>query len=136
EARLATAMPGRRSGLDRQQWLRNGSCLGLTADAYFSRSLDMLDAINRSALPALFAAKAGGTVTLAEIRAVFDSTFGEGSGDRVRLSCRKSGEQQVIVGLTIGLGADLGAEAKAGAGERSSGLISQVSSTSLQTLLK
>jgi ribonuclease T2 len=128
KARLVAAMPGRSSGLDRQQWLRNGSCLGLTADAYFSRSLDMLDAVNCSALPALFATKAGGTVTLSEVRAAFDSTFGKGSGDRVRLSCRKAGERQVVIGLTIGLGA--------GAGEGPSATVSQISSMSLETLLK
>ena len=106
--RLATAMPAVRVGLDRQQWLRSGSCVAASPEAYYGRSLDMLDQINASPLPALFAERAGGTVTLAEVRAAFDAAFGQGAGERVRLACRKVGENQVVTGLTIGLGAGEG----------------------------
>jgi len=104
KVRLAAAMPAVRAGLDRQQWLRSGSCLAASPEAYYGRSLDLLDEINASPVPALLAGKAGGEVTLAEVRAAFDAAFGKGAGERVRLSCRKAGDRPIVVGLTVGLG--------------------------------
>lgn len=108
KARLAAAMPAVRVGLDRQQWLRSGSCVSASPEAYYGRSLDLLDEINGSPVPALLAGKAGGEVTLSEVRAAFDAAFGTGTGERVRLSCRKAGDRQLVVGLTVGLGAGEG----------------------------
>ena len=106
--RLLAAMPAARVGLDRQQWLRSGSCVAATAETYYSRSLDLLDQVNASPVRALFAGKAGGAVTLAEVRAAFDTAFGAGAGERVRLRCRKAGDRTVVTGLTIGLAAGEG----------------------------
>lgn len=104
-ARLLTAMPAARIGLDRQQWLRSGSCVAASAEVYYSRSLDLLDQLNASPIPALLKQKAGGIVTLTEIRAAFDTAFGPGAGERVRLSCRKAGDKTFVIGFTIGLAA-------------------------------
>ena len=106
--RLLAAMPAARIGLDRQQWLRSGSCLAGSAEIYYSRSLDLLDQLNASPVAALFVEKAGGAVTLAEVRAAFDAAFGPGAGERVRLSCRKTAGGPVVIGLTIGLAAGEG----------------------------
>ncbi|MFC6445894.1 ribonuclease [Shinella zoogloeoides] len=106
--RLLAAMPAARIGLDRRQWLKSGSCLATSAEAYYSRSLDLLDQLNASPLPALFSGKAGGVMTLAEVRAAFDAAFGPGAGERVRLACRKTAGQPVVIGLTIGLAAGEG----------------------------
>jgi ribonuclease T2 len=100
-ARLATAMPAARAGIERQQWLRSGSCVAASAEAYFSRSLDLLDALNAQPVRALFAEKKGGEVTLAEVRAAFDAAFGAEAGERVRLSCRKADDKTFVVGLNI-----------------------------------
>ena len=102
-ARLLTAMPAARIGLDRQQWLRSGSCVAASAETYYGRSLDLLDQLNASPVLSLFQQKAGGTLTLTELRAAFDAAFGPGAGERVRLSCRKAGDKTIIIGLTIGL---------------------------------
>ena len=102
--RLMAAMPAARVGLDRQQWLRSGSCVAASAEAYYSRSLDLLDQLNASPIPALFTKKSGGAIALAEVRAAFDAAFGPGAGERVRLSCRKTAGKPVVIGLTIGLG--------------------------------
>lgn len=101
--RLLAAMPAARIGLDRQQWLRSGSCVAASAETYYSRSLDLLDQLNASPIPALFKQKAGGTLALAEVRAAFDAAFGPGAGERVRLTCRKTGDTTMVVGLTVGL---------------------------------
>ena len=106
--RLLAAMPAVRLGLDRQQWLRSGSCIAPSAEAYYSRSLDLLDQLNGSAVRALFAAKAGSAVTLAEVRAAFDQAFGAGAGERVRLACRKAGDKTVVTGMTVGMGSGEG----------------------------
>lgn len=108
KARLLAAMPAARIGLDRQQWLRSGSCVANNPEAYYSRSLDLLDQINASPVRALFTEKAGSALTLAEVRAAFDAAFGAGAGARVRLACRKAGDKVVVVGLTVGLTAGEG----------------------------
>jgi ribonuclease T2 len=108
KARLLAAMPAARVGLDRQQWLRSGSCVAASAETYYSRSLDLLDQLNASPVRTLFTGKAGAAVTLVEVRAAFDSAFGAGAGERVRLSCRKAGDKTIVTGLTIGLAAGEG----------------------------
>ena len=104
-ARLAAAMPGVAAGLDRHQWLMNGTCHAPTAEDYYVRSLEMLDAVNRSAVGAFFEAHAGRSVTMADVAAAFDTAFGAGAGQRVRLRCRRIDGQSVVTGLTIGLSA-------------------------------
>jgi ribonuclease T2 len=105
QARLAAAMPGVASGLDRHQWLMHGTCHAATAEDYYSRSLDMLDAVNRSAVGAFFTSRAGTAVTISEVGAAFDEAFGAGAGERVRLRCRSVDGKEVVTGVTIGLGA-------------------------------
>lgn len=107
--RLLVAMPAAKFGLDRQQWLRSGSCVAASAEAYYSRSLDLLDQLNASPVRALFAGKAGAAIRLADVRAAFDKAFGSGAGERVRLACRKGPDgKPVVIGLTIGLAAGEG----------------------------
>lgn len=106
--RLLAAMPAARIGLDRRQWLRSGSCVAASAETYYSRSLDLLDELNASPVPALFMRKAGGALTLSEMRAAFDAAFGPGAGERVRLTCRKVADKTIVTGLTIGLAAGEG----------------------------
>ena len=103
--RLSVAMPGTASGLDRHQWLMNGTCHAATAEDYYGRSLDFLDTVNGSAVGAFFAAHAGETVRMADVAAAFDSAFGKGAGERIRLRCRPVDGQSVVTGLTIGLSA-------------------------------
>ena len=103
KTRLAAAMPAVRVGLDRRQWLKSGSCLAASAEAYYARSLDLLDELNASPVRALFTDRKGAAITLAEVRAAFDAAFGKGAGERVRLACRKAGDRVIVTGLTIGL---------------------------------
>lgn len=103
--RLAVAMPGVASGLDRHQWLMNGTCHAATAEDYFDRSLAMLAAVNGTAVGSFFDAHAGTAVAMADVAAVFDEAFGEGAGDRVRLRCRTVDGETIVTGVTIGLSA-------------------------------
>ena len=102
--RLATAMPGTQSFLERHEWIRHGTCYGSSdAETYFREALSLVDEINSSAVQALFAANVGQEITVAAVRGAFDAAFGVGSGDRVRLACKRNGSQRLITEITIGL---------------------------------
>lgn len=100
---LAVLMPGTQSGLDRHEWIKHGTCYDVDAEAYFGDSLDLLDAVNESAVGDLFAASIGQRLTQRQVREAFDDAFGFGAGDRVRLSCVTDGNRRLIDELTIGL---------------------------------
>lgn len=101
--RLDEAMPGTQSNLDRHEWIKHGTCYGETADAYFTHALDMLQAVNTSAVRDLFARSIGKQLTQQQVRDAFDIAFGEGAGLRVRLACDRDGDRRLISELTIGL---------------------------------
>lgn len=103
QGRLATAMPGTRSLLERHEWLRHGTCYGADQNTYFSDALGLADAVNGSPVAALFAANVGKQVTAEAIRDAFDKAFGAGAGERVKVSCEGKGDQRVIAEITIGL---------------------------------
>ncbi len=86
--RLQVAMPGTRSQLHRHEWIKHGTCMkGATAESYFETSLDLLDAVNASSAARLFAGNIGRRLSAGQVRAAFDADFGEGAGERVKLSC-------------------------------------------------
>jgi ribonuclease T2 len=106
-AHLAEAMPGTRSLLERHEWIKHGTCSGLSADAYFSRALAFVDAVNASPVEALLADSVGGTITLADLRDAFDQAFGPGAGQRIRVSCPRQNGTRTLTELTIGLEGDI-----------------------------
>ncbi len=108
-AHLVTAMPGTQSFLDRHEWIRHGTCYGRgDPQTYFREALSLLDEVNGSAVQALFAGNIGKEITVGEVRTTFDTAFGSGAGDRVRLSCRRDGSRRLIIEITIGLVAQPG----------------------------
>jgi ribonuclease I len=113
-ARLAVAMPGTASGLDRHQWLRGGSCQALDPDAYFSLQMRLLDAVNASDVGTLFRERIGREVTATEVKAAFDHAFFEGAGSRIKMQCRQVGDRMLVTGLTVGLGAEISATSDLG----------------------
>ncbi|QBR71853.1 ribonuclease T [Beijerinckiaceae bacterium] len=101
---LEEVMPGTASNLERHEWIKHGSCFqGESADAYFSRALALMAQLNGSKARELFASHIGSEITNAAIKDAFDESFGAGSGDRVRVSCKRDGSRNLIVELTIGL---------------------------------
>lgn len=107
---LAKAMPGVASGYDRHQWVKYGTCSGMVADEYYARALKMLAVLNGSDVQKLFENNIGGTIREEEVKAAFDTAFGAGAGNRVKMRCSKDGDRRVITGLTIGLGDAEGGE--------------------------
>jgi ribonuclease T2 len=101
---LAKAMPGMASGLERHEWVKHGTCSGDAAADYYSRSLKMLAEVNGSAVGRLFRDNLGKVLKEEDVKAAFETAFGPGAGDKVKMRCRKDGDRQVITAITIGLG--------------------------------
>ncbi len=107
-AALETVMPGTQSGLQRHEWIKHGTCSGMTAEAYYARSLALMEDLNASAVADLFAENLGTYLPADAITAAFDNAFGSDAARRVKMKCRKDGDRTLITELTIGLGAGYG----------------------------
>jgi ribonuclease T2 len=114
---LDKAMPGTQSRLERHEWLKHGTCTNMSADDYFGTAVRLVDELNGSAVRDLFAANIGKMLSAQQIKAAFDKSFGPGASDRVKMSCRRAGNNRVISELTIGLSEDATTDAQAGLGD-------------------
>jgi len=103
-AQLETLMPGMRSGLERHEWLKHGSCAGAAPELYFTAALALLDQLNASPVRDLVAARIGRYLSATELRAAFGQAFGPGAGARVELIC----EHALITELRLHLRGALG----------------------------
>lgn len=120
--RLAVAMPGTASFLERHEWIKHGSCFfgEGNGDEYFDDALRVLETINDSPVGHLLAENVGSELDTADIRKAFDSAFGVGAGDRVQVKCGGDQGRVLIQELTIALKgeitetADIGALIRAG----------------------
>lgn len=101
--RLLRAMPGTASGLERHEWVRHGSCFGADSESYYRTALAMLDQVNKSALRETFVGRLGENVTLDQLRAAFERSFGPGSGTALGLRCTRDGDRQLISEIRIKL---------------------------------
>jgi ribonuclease T2 len=86
-AALLTVMPGVNSCLDHHEWIKHGTCSGLTADQYFAVAAALVQQVAASAFGRYLAAHAGKTVDLTGAVAAFESDFGAGSGSKLTLNC-------------------------------------------------
>ncbi|MEL7272190.1 MAG: ribonuclease T [Pseudomonadota bacterium] len=116
---LARVMPGTQSYLHRHEWVKHGTCYSDDPNTYYEDSLALMAAVNASPVRDLFARSIGRRITANQIRRVFDEAFGEGTGDRVAVSCKRDGRRQIITELTLALrgpvsaNPDIGAMARA-----------------------
>lgn len=119
-AALHQVMPGSRSSLDRYEWLKHGTCSGLSQEDYHKTAVALIGQANTSALRDLFAGSVGKHMTLLQVRETVDAAFGAGAGARVAMSCRKVDGRNLIIELRLNLGtplspgSDLGAALRAG----------------------
>ena len=116
--RLQKVMPGYASNLHRHEWIKHGTCYGTDVNRYYEDSISMVEQLNASKVGDLFKNQIGKYVTLQQVRAAFDRSFGIGSGKRVALKCDKG----LITELWLHVGSgsdDLGELLKRGEQTRS-----------------
>ena len=109
-AALDQAMPGAQSMLDRHEWIKHGTCYSRTAEEYFDEALRLLAELNASAVRELVVSRIGRTVRLDEVRASFDSAFGQGAGRRVAMDCDRAGRRTLVTGLNLNLSGEITAD--------------------------
>lgn len=112
--RLAAAMPGVRSGLERHEWIVHGTCFGTPADAYFARAAGLAEQVNASPAREVFARSVGAMLSADAIRAAFDSAFGPGAGARVTVNCQGRGADRRISEIVVSLAGDVQGQAPLG----------------------
>ena len=100
-------MPGTKSALERHEWIEHGTCAGVSQEVFFTRATLFADTIANSAVGALFASHIGQRLEDSDIRKAFDTAFGAGAGDRVRISCETHNGRGLLSELTIGLSGDV-----------------------------
>lgn len=101
--RLAQAMPGTASALERHEWIKHGSCSGMDPDSYFQTALALLEQVNQSLLRKIVAGRMGKTVAASQLRAAFEQSFGRGAGKALGLRCLRDGNRQLISEIRLKL---------------------------------
>lgn len=116
--RLQKVMPGFSSNLHKHEWIKHGTCYGTDANVYYEDAISMVEQMNDSKVGNFFTQHIGKHVTLQQVRALFDRSFGPGTGKRVELKCNKGLISELW--LHLGSGSDaLGTLLKQGQQTRS-----------------
>ncbi|MGW8169452.1 MAG: ribonuclease T2 family protein [Sulfurovaceae bacterium] len=97
---LYDVMPAVASGLEKHEWIKHGTCSGMSKDKYFTKSVNYTKQFNSSALAAFINANRGKRVILKDIRKMADRSFGMQSGERVEMVC--SGVLMTEIRLSLG----------------------------------
>jgi ribonuclease T2 len=115
-ARLDRAMSGTQSHLDRHEWIKHGTCFfgDRQGDEYYDDTLLLWEAINGSAVGALFAEHVGRQLQRDAIRSAFDQAFGAGAGARVEVICWDDDGRRLIHEIRIALLGEITEEADVG----------------------
>ncbi len=98
---LQKVMPGFASNLHKHEWIKHGTCYGTNANRYYEDAIRMVRQVNDSKVGNFFRQNIGKRVTLQQIRAIFNRSFGVGTGKRVELKCEKG----LVTELWLHLGA-------------------------------
>jgi ribonuclease T2 len=103
--RLAVAMPGTASFLERHEWIKHGTCFfgDRNGDEYYDDTLLVMDAINDSEVGVFLAANVGAEIETSDLLQVFDAAFGDGAGDRVQVACTGDQGRVLVQELKIAL---------------------------------
>jgi ribonuclease T2 len=102
---LRRIMPGTRSSLHKHEWVKHGTCTGRDINEYYAQSIWLIERLNETKLRDLFANNIGKILTADMIRQSLDESLGDGTGSRLRVSCKKDrdSDRLLIVELTLGL---------------------------------
>jgi len=86
--KLSKYMPGYSSNLHKHEWIKHGTCYGKDANEYFGDALGLVEQINSSKVGQFFTNNIGKKITIQQVKALFNRTFGAGSAKKVELKCR------------------------------------------------
>ncbi len=89
KSRLKKVMPGFSSNLHKHEWVKHGTCYSTDANAYYEDAVNLTEQFNASKVGQFFQKHMGQRVTLQQVRALFDRSFGQGTGKRVEMKCKK-----------------------------------------------
>jgi ribonuclease T2 len=101
---LQKYMPGYSSNLHRHEWIKHGTCYKTDANRYYADAINLLKQVNSSKVQKFFAKNIGRTVTIKDIRKIFDEEFGKGAGEHVSMNCKNGLITELW--LYIGSGSD------------------------------
>lgn len=99
---LAKVMPSASHGtcLQRHEWYKHGTCQQeWDADAYYETAIRLLKEFNETGISAFMANNIGKTVTTRSFFEAVDAAFGEGSHQRMQISCRDGKLVDVLIHL-------------------------------------
>ena len=103
---LLSAMPGSASGLERHEWIKHGTCYDSDPERFFHDALSLTHQVDRSMLGEYLRSNLGKRVTLAQLRKLFERSFGKGTGSRLAMECRRGLLQELRINIR-GKGDDL-----------------------------
>jgi ribonuclease T2 len=105
-AALEPAMPGVSSCLDRHEWIKHGTCTGVSADSYFATSVRLANAVQATKLGEVLEANVGRYVTPQQLINAFEASFGAGSSQALTLVCTQGGGLAYLSEVRIALKPD------------------------------
>ena len=105
--RLYRVMPGIRSGLERHEWVRHGSCFSSEPETYYRTALSLVDQINGSALREALIQHSGRSVSVLQLKTAFETSFGEGAGRALDIRCSLNAQHQLISEIRVKLKPDI-----------------------------
>ncbi|MEA1954377.1 MAG: hypothetical protein U9O24_08310 [Campylobacterota bacterium] len=87
--KLKKVMPGYKSNLHKHEWIKHGTCYGTDANTYYAQAVSLVEQLNSSKVGLFFTKNIGKHVTLEQVRAAFNRSFGIGNGKHVELRCKR-----------------------------------------------
>lgn len=113
--RLAAAMPGVESLLERHEYYKHGSCSGMNQEAYFSKAVELVDKLNASSFPGFLHDNYGRNVTKRQMCDAIGKALGPNAvaaveADSKRVKAKDGKNRFYFTELRIWLKGDTGAD--------------------------
>ena len=103
---LKNVMPGFNSNLHKHEWFKHGTCYGTDAEQYYLDAVNLVTQVNDSKVGMFFMKNIGKSVTLKQVRHLFDSSFGVGAGKHVEMKCKGGLLTELWLHIGSGTGQD------------------------------
>ncbi len=91
--------PGYLSGLDRHEWIKHGVCYSSDPKQYFHDALTLTANVDKSMVGEYLRANIGASITINNLRKVFEKEYGKGSGKHIALVCRYGKITEIRIAL-------------------------------------